>query len=451
MLHSAGLMTEPTPPGSRIPAVRLPTDPPQRPVPAGRSALTWVGSLVLAAMLGTLLFVAGYLAAGGSTAAGGCTAPAPAFAALCEAYDNLKQQYVDKLDDTQLVDGAIEGLFKYGVKDPFSGYMTPEQYQQALGSLSGKFSGIGAEMAVKNTVKPTDLAACTELSQTCVLVVVAPLADSPAEKAGLLAGDIITAVDGVTVDGTTLQDEVGKVRGEAGSQVTLTVRRDTRVFDLKITRSEITQKEVTTRMLDGKIGYIALHAFSPASADQFHDALKLLLADGATSIVFDLRDNPGGYIDAARRIASEFIGSGLIFTQESARDGVKRWESVSGGLATDPKLRVMVLVNNGSASASEIVSAALLERHRATIIGQHTYGKNTVQVWTELQNKGGVRVTVSRWFTPDHNSVAPDGVQPQIAVEVPDGTPAERDLYLERAVAELNASAASTPGRLLAA
>ena len=451
MLHSAGLMTEPTPPDSRIPAVRLPTDPPQRPVPAGRSALTWVGSLVLAAMLGTLLFVAGYLAAGGSTAAGGCTAPAPAFAALCEAYDNLKQQYVDKLDDTQLVDGAIEGLFKYGVKDPFSGYMTPEQYQQALGSLSGKFSGIGAEMAVKNTVKPTDLAACTELSQTCVLVVVAPLADSPAEKAGLLAGDIITAVDGVTVDGTTLQDEVGKVRGEAGSQVTLTVRRDTRVFDLKITRSEITQKEVTTRMLDGKIGYIALHAFSPASADQFHDALKLLLADGATSIVFDLRDNPGGYIDAARRIASEFIGSGLIFTQESARDGVKRWESVSGGLATDPKLRVMVLVNNGSASASEIVSAALLERHRATIIGQHTYGKNTVQVWTELQNKGGVRVTVSRWFTPDHNSVAPDGVQPQIAVEVPDGTPAERDLYLERAVAELNASAASTPGRLLAA
>ncbi len=451
MLHSAGLMTEPTPPGSRIPAVRLPTDPPQRPVPAGRSALTWVGSLVLAAMLGTLLFVAGYLAAGGSTAAGGCTAPAPAFAALCEAYDNLKQQYVDKLDDTQLVDGAIEGLFKYGVKDPFSGYMTPEQYQQALGSLSGKFSGIGAEMAVKNTVKPTDLAACTELSQTCVLVVVAPLADSPAEKAGLLAGDIITAVDGVTVDGTTLQDEVGKVRGEAGSQVTLTVRRDTRVFDLKITRSEITQKEVTTRMLDGKIGYIALHAFSPASADQFHDALKLLLADGATSIVFDLRDNPGGYIDAARRIASEFIGSGLIFTQESARDGVKRWESVSGGLATDPKLRVMVLVNNGSASASEIVSAALLERQRATIIGQHTYGKNTVQVWTELQNKGGVRVTVSRWFTPDHNSVAPDGVQPQIAVVVPDGTPAERDLYLERAVAELNASAASTPGRLLAA
>lgn len=451
MLDSAGPMTEPTPPDSPVPAAPLPTDPPQRPAPAGRSPVTWVVSLVLAGMLGTLLFVAGYLAAGGSAAAGGCTAPAPAFAALCEAYDNLKHQYVDKLDDTQLVDGAIKGLFEYGVKDPFSGYMTPEQYQQALGSLSGKFSGIGAEMSVKNIEKPTDLAACTKLSDTCVLVVVAPLADSPAEKAGLLAGDIITAVDGVSVNGTTMQDEVGKVRGEAGTVVMLTVRRGTRTFDLKIARSEITQKEVTTRMLDGKIGYIALHAFSPASADQFHDGLKQLLDDGATSIIFDLRDNPGGYIDAANRIASEFIGSGLVFTQESSGGEVKRWEAASGGLATDPKLRLMVLVNNGSASASEIVSAALLERHRATIIGQHTYGKNTVQVWSELQNKGGVRVTVSRWFTPDHHSVAPDGVQPEIAVAVPDSTPPERDLYLERAVAELSSSAAFMPARLLAA
>jgi len=444
-------MTEPTPPDVHVPAAPLPTEPPQRPAPAGRSPVTWVVSLVLAAMLGTLLFVAGYLAAGGSAEAGGCTAPAPAFAALCEAYDKLKTQYVDKLDDSQLVDGAIKGLFEYGVKDPFSGYMTPEQYQQALGSLSGKFSGIGAEMSVKNTDNPTDLASCVKLSDTCVLVVVAPLADSPAEKAGLQAGDIISAVDGVSVNGATMQDEVGKVRGEAGTVVTLTIHRGTRTFDLKITRAEITEKEVTTRMLDGKIGYIALHAFSPSSADQFHEGLKQLLDDGATSIVFDLRDNPGGYIDAANRIASEFIGSGLIFTQESSGGEVRTWDAVSGGLATDPKLRVMVLVNNGSASASEIVSAALLERHRATIIGQHTYGKNTVQVWSELQNKGGVRVTVSRWFTPDHNSVAPNGVQPQIAVVVPDGTPPEKDLYLERAVAELTAPAAFVPALLLAA
>jgi len=444
-------MTEPTPPDSPMRASLLPTDPPQRPAPARRSPLTWVVSGVLAAMLGTVLFVAGYLAGGGSEAAGGCAAPVPEFAALCEAYEKVKHEYVDKLDDTQLVDGAIKGLFEYGVKDPFSGYMTPDQYQQALGSLSGKFSGIGAEMSVKNIANPTDLAACTELSDTCVLVVVAPLADSPADQAGLLAGDVIVAIDGVSVNGATMQDEVGKVRGAAGTDVTLTIRRGPRTFELKITRSEITQKEVTTRMLDGKIGYIALRAFSPASADQFHDGLKQLLDRGATSIIFDLRDDGGGYIDAANRIASEFIGSGLIFTQESSGGEVKRWEAASGGLATDPKLKLVVLVNKGSASASEIVSGALLDRHRATIIGQATFGKNTVQVWTELQNKGGVRVTVSRWFTPDHHSVAPDGVQPQIVVEVPDGTPPERDLYLERAVAELSKPTAFIPARMQAA
>ena len=163
---------------------------------------------------------------------GTCAAPSEAFAALCEAYDKLKQQFVDKLDDTQLAEGAIRGLFEYGVKDPFSGYMSPDEYQRALGSLSGEFTGIGAEMAVKNLENPDDLAACTQLSETCVLVVVAPLADSPAEAAGLRSGDIVLAVDGESVNGSTLQDEIGKVRGEAGTKVTLTLKRGERTFDL---------------------------------------------------------------------------------------------------------------------------------------------------------------------------------------------------------------------------
>jgi carboxyl-terminal processing protease len=159
-----------------------------------------------------------------------------------------------------------------------------------------------------------------------------------------------------------------------------------------------------------------------------------LVDGGATSIILDLRDNPGGYIDAANNIASEFIPDGLVFTQESEADGVKRWEATGDGVATDRAIPVVVLVNNGSASASEIVAAALQERGRATIIGQHTFGKNTVQLWDDLANGGGVRITISRWFTPDHNSVAPDGVQPDVVVEVPDGTPPEQDLYLERAI-----------------
>jgi len=405
--------------------------------------VTWVVSLILASMLGSLLFAGGYLAAGGGNRDGTCAAPSDAFAALCEAYDKLKQQYVDKLDDTQLAEGAVRGLFEYGVKDPFSGYMSPDEYQRALGSLSGEFTGIGAEMAVKNTENPDDLAACSQLSETCVLVVVAPLADSPAEAAGLQAGDVILSVDGESVNGSTLQDEVGKVRGEPGTKVTLTLRRGERTFDLTITRAKIVQREVTSRMLNGKIGYIALHGFSQRSADEFHTALGGLLDDGAASIIFDLRDNPGGYIDAAQKIASEFIKSGLIFSQESSGGEKKRWEATGDGLATDPKLPLAVLVNGGSASASEIVAAALKESGRGVIIGQPTYGKNTVQVWTELVDHSGVRITISRWFTPDHHSVAPDGVQPDVAVEVPDGTPPDQDPVLDRAITELTTPAAS--------
>jgi carboxyl-terminal processing protease len=421
----------------------LPTTPPELPGGRASSPAAWVVSLVLASMLGTLLFAGGYLAAGGAQREGTCAAPTEAFAALCEAYDKLKDQYVDQLDDQELVDGALRGLFEYGVKDPFSGYMSPEDYQRARESLAGEFTGIGAEMAVKNLSNPDDLTACAQISETCALVVVAPLADSPAEKAGLQPGDIVLEVDGESVNGSTLQDEVSKVRGEAGTDVTLTLMRGERTFDMTITRAKIVQVEVESRMLDGKIGYVALHGFSPASADQFRADLKQLLDEGATSIVFDLRGNPGGYIDAAQKVASEFIGSGLIFSQESSGDQVRRWEAIEGGLATDPSLPVAVLVNGGSASASEIVAAALKERGRATIIGEPTYGKNTVQIWTELENQGGVRITISRWFTPDHHSVAPDGVQPDIVVAVPDGTPPDQDPQLDRAVSELTTHAAA--------
>jgi carboxyl-terminal processing protease len=412
------------------------SEPPRRPggtVRPPSSPIAWVVALALAAMVGTLLFVGGYLAAG-ARGSGTCAAPAEAFEALCEAYAKLKDQFVDQLDDEALAEGAIQGMFDYGVKDPFSGYMSPDDYRRALGDLSGEFSGIGAEMGVRNLEDAADLDACTTFSNKCALVVVAPLEDSPAQAAGIEAGDIVEAIDGDSVEGLSLEDAVKLVRGEAGTQVRLSLRRDDEVLQMTITRAKITMREVTSHMLDNGIGYVALHGFSNPSADQFHDAIQQLLDQGATSLVFDLRDNPGGYIDAANKIASEFIDNGLIFTQESAAEGVTRWEATGDGLATDPNIPVVVLVNGGSASASEIVAAALKERGRATIIGQHTYGKNTVQLWNELDNGGGVRITISRWFTPDHNSVAPDGVQPDVVVKVPDGTPADRDLFLERAV-----------------
>jgi carboxyl-terminal processing protease len=398
------------------------------------SPLTWAVSLALAALAGALLFVGGYLAAG-TSGAGSCAAPTEEFAALCEAYDRIQQQFVDDPDEQELVEGAIEGMFE-GLNDPFSGYMSAEDYQRAQEDLSGQFSGIGAEMGVKNVEDPEDLEACATFSDACVLVVVAPLEGSPAEAAGLQPGDIVTGIDDEAVSGMSLDEAVKLVRGEAGTDVTLTLRRgDDPPFDLTITRAAIQVREVTSEVVgDGKVGYVALHGFSNAAADQLHEAIQGLLDDGVDSIVFDLRNNPGGYIEAARQVASEFIGDGLVFTQESSGGEVKEWTATGEGLATDESLPVVVLVNGGSASASEIVASALQDRGRATVVGQPTYGKNTVQVWSELENGGGVRITVSRWFTPDHRSVAPDGIQPDEVVEVPDGTPPEQDLFLERAV-----------------
>lgn len=405
--------------------------------PARAGTVSWIVSLALAAVVGALLFAGGWLAAGGSSSSG-CAAPDEAFAAFCEAYDRLQREYVDELDPADLAEGAIEGMFQYGVKDPYSGYMPPEQYDRALGDLSGTFSGIGAEMAIRNVEDPADLAACTEFNDTCRLVVLAPLADSPAEAAGVRAGDVVLEVDGTSVNGSTMEDQISRIRGEAGTDVTLTLERDGgEPFDLTITRAEIVLREVETSLIDGHVGYIALNGFSAPASEQFRDGLVDLLEQGADQLVLDLRDNPGGYIDAAQAIASQFIESGVIFTQESAGDDVREWTATGDGVATDPELPLAVLINAGSASASEIVAAALQERGRATIVGEPSFGKDTVQVWSRLENEGGVRITISRWFTPDHNSVAPDGIQPDIAAAPTAETPPGDDPVLEAALAYL--------------
>ncbi|MGI8658040.1 MAG: S41 family peptidase [Candidatus Limnocylindria bacterium] len=405
--------------------------------PTRGGTIPWLISLALAAVVGALLFGGGYLAAGAGSGSG-CAAPDKAFTAFCEAYDQLQRQYVDDLDSKALAEGAIRGMFQFGVADPYSGYMPPEQYRQALGDLSGAFSGIGAEMAIRNTEDAADLAACAELSAICRLVVVAPLAGSPAERAGLMSGDFVVAVDGTSVNGTAMEDQISQIRGESGTDVTLTVLRDAgEPFDITITRAEITLQEVESRLIDGHIGYIGLNGFSAPAADQFKTALADLLDQGADQIVFDLRDNPGGYIDAAQQIGSQFIDDGLIFTQESSGSDVREWPSTGDGVATDPNLPVAVLINEGSASASEIVAAALQDTGRATIIGEPSFGKNTVQVWSRLENEGGVRITISRWFTPNQNSVAPDGIQPDIPAAPTAESPPDEDPVLDAAISFL--------------
>jgi carboxyl-terminal processing protease len=362
-----------------------------------------------------------------------CAAPSEAFAVLCETYAQIKGDYVDEVTDEQLVDGAVRGMIEYGLEDPYSGYLPPSQYGQALDDLSGEFSGIGAEVGMENTVDPDDLASCTVVTATCAMVVISPLDGSPAEDAGLRAGDRIVAIDGDSTTGESVNSLVFEVRGEAGTDVTLTVERDDDRLDITITRAVIDLQEVSAEMLDDGIGYIRLTSFTDRAPGLFRDALQSLLDQGADGIVFDLRGDPGGYIVAAQGIASEFVASGeLLFTVES--DGnVQEWRSEEG-LLQGGDVPVVVLVDGGSASASEIVAAALQEHDRATIVGEPTFGKNTVQIWNNLPNGGGLRLTTDRWFTPDHNSVAPDGVQPDVVVAAPGDPTSQLDPQLDRAV-----------------
>ncbi|HUF06634.1 MAG TPA: S41 family peptidase [Candidatus Binatia bacterium] len=361
-----------------------------------------------------------------------CAAPSEAFAVLCETYAQIKGEYVDEVTDEELVDGAVRGMIEYGLEDPYSGYLPPSQYGEALDDLSGEFSGIGAEVGIENLADPDDLASCTVVTETCAMVIVAPLEGSPAEAAGLRAGDHIVAIDGTSTIGESVSALVFEVRGEAGTDVTLTVERAGDRLDITITRAVIDLQEVHEELLADGIGYVRLTSFTDRATDRFRDALVSLLDQGATAIIFDLRGNPGGFVFTARDIASQFVPRGeLLFTIESGGD-VQRYEAGSGVLQSD-EVPVVVLVDGGSASASEIVAAALQETGRATIVGEPTFGKNTVQVWNDLPNGGGLRLTTDRWFTPDHNSAAPDGIQPDVRVLAPEDPDSEADPQLDRA------------------
>jgi carboxyl-terminal processing protease len=404
-------------------------------------------AVVLVGLLaGAALFLSGYsLGARISTTPGTPAEERALFAPFWDAYHSITNTYVGEVDPATLVEGAIDGMFD-ALGDPYSGYMTPEELRAARESLGGQFEGIGAEITTRDSGTNE---VCNPLGPECLMIVVAPLAGSPAERAGLLAGDVVQAIDGASVDGLTLDEAIKRVRGPKGTAVVLTVERGGGApIELEITRDVIVQSQVDYRELaGGSVAYLRVAAFSDNSAAEVERRLADLAEEGTKKVIIDLRDNPGGYVVAARTIASQFIGEGPIFWEEDAQGHQEPTSAEPGGAMTDPSFRVVVLVNKGSASASEILAGALQDTGRATIVGERTFGKGTVQAWTDLSEKaGGFRLTIAKWLTPDKRWIHGTGITPDVMVAADGETGESGDAYIDAALELLRATA----GRLTA-
>jgi carboxyl-terminal processing protease len=400
---------------------------------------------VVAILAGAALFLSGYsLGRQDATTPGTAADEQELFQPFWDTYRAITERYAGgDVDEEALVEGAIKGLVE-ALGDPYSSYLTSDEYKQSLEDINGQFEGIGAEIGTKSA--DGAVVQCATLGPDCRLVIIAPLAGSPAERAGVLPGDIVVAVDGSTVDGLSIDEARDRIRGPKGTDVVLSLERDGAApIDLTVTRDVIEQVEVEARDLaDGRIGYVKVSGFSSDAAADVDAAIRADVAKGQSKLILDLRGNPGGFVDAARDVASEFISDGPLFWQEDADGNQTETTATEGGAATDPGIEVVVLVDRGSASASEIVAGALQDTGRATLVGEQTFGKGTVQQWNVLEgDNGGFRLTVAKWLTPEKRWIHGVGLTPDVAVDVPSDLPADADPILDRAVELLTSETAA--------
>ncbi|MGQ0848705.1 MAG: S41 family peptidase [Actinomycetota bacterium] len=350
---------------------------------------------------------------GGAT----CAIPAREFLVVCQAMATEGAR--TEVAEEAALAAMVESL------DPNSAYLNPEALRLLEEDQSGEVEGIGALVASEDlTAADPETTPCGVVSDTCRLVVVSTFADGPADRAGLEAGDVFRAVNGEDIDGRTIDEVTAAVRGPAGTNVELTVERFGELLTLSITRAALTIPVVETAVVDDT-GYLRLNLFTETADLQVRQAISDMLSVGIDRLVLDLRDNPGGALDATVNIASEFLSDGVVVRTQSP-DEETTYRVADGGLLTDAGVPLVVLVNRGSASASEVLSAALQERHRATIIGENTFGKNTVQQRYSLSNGGALKLTVARWVTALGVDFGESGVNPDVTAEFdPDLTIAE--------------------------
>ena len=317
-----------------------------------------------------------------------------------EVLNKINKEYVEEIDQSEAMDAAINGVLQS--LDPYSAYMSPESFENMQTETSGEFGGLGIEVSM----------------EAGVVKVISPLDDSPAYEAGVKAGDYIVKINNVQVQGKTLNEAVEIMRGPVGSDIEITVRRKgvKKALVFNITRKIIKVRSVKSKIIDNNIGYIRLTAFNENSSNQIKKKInEFNKNENIEKFILDLRNNPGGLLSQAIKITDFFLSSGEIVSTKSRQENENRkWFAQAGDILNGETL--VVLINNGSASASEIVAGALKDHKRAILVGENSYGKGSVQSIIPLRNKGAIRLTISKYYLPSGESISEVGVSPDIVV-----------------------------------
>ena len=317
-----------------------------------------------------------------------------------EVLEKINKEYIDEINQSESMDSAINGLLQS--LDPYSSYMSPEILEEMQTETSGEFGGLGIEVGM----------------EAGVVKVISPIDDTPASKAGLKAGDYIVKINDTQVQGKSLSEAVDLMRGPVGSSIELTVRRrgEKKALTFNITREIIEIQSVKSELLEENIGYIRLTSFNENSSDQIEKQIKKLKKNkNLNSFILDLRNNPGGLLNQAIRISDFFLENGeIVSTKSRKKSDNRKWFAKKGDI-TDGKT-LLVLINYGSASASEIVAGALKDHKRAIVVGENSYGKGSVQSIIPLKNRGAIRLTVAKYYLPSGKSISEVGVRPDIEV-----------------------------------
>ncbi len=317
-----------------------------------------------------------------------------------EVLEKINKEYVDEIDQSESMDSAINGLLQS--LDPYSAYMSPEIFNEMQTETSGEFGGLGIEVSM----------------EAGVVKVISPIDDTPAAKAGIKAGDFIVKIDNTQVQGKTLSEAVDLMRGPVGSGIELTVRRrgEKKAITFNIVREVIQIKSVKADLIENNIGYIRLTSFNENSGKQIKKEINQLEKnDNVRSYILDLRNNPGGLLSQAIKISDFFLEDGEIVSTKSRKASENRkWFAKKGDLTNGKTL--IVLINYGSASASEIVAGALKDHKRAILLGENSYGKGSVQSIIPLKNEGAIRLTVAKYYLPSGKSISEVGVSPDIEI-----------------------------------